>query len=148
MAKLIAERDWKLFVYQQHLPHHQQNQWYKSLCIQVYSWQYLFVFRFTADSTSLYSDLQLTISNTATNATTVTTTTIITFLFTTANTFKGELNNYSNSDFYQDIRNILFHRFFRWLFWVQKNSGVVKFRYQSVHKSFYTWINTLWNQIT
>ena len=97
---------------------------------------------------SLYSDLQLTISNTATNATTVTTTAIITVLFTTANTFKGELNSYSNSDFYQDIRNILSHRFFRRLFWVQKNSGVVKFRYQSVHKSFYTWINTLWNQVT
>ena len=45
------------------------------------------------DSISLYSDLQLTISNTAANATTVTTTTIITFLFIIAATFQGELNH-------------------------------------------------------
>jgi len=45
----------------------------------------------------LYSDLQLTISNTEANATTVTTITIttVTFLFTTAATFQGELNHYS-----------------------------------------------------
>ena len=51
---------------------------------------------------SLYSDLQLTVSNIAANATTVTTTTttvIITFFFKTAATFHGQLNHYSNSDF-------------------------------------------------
>jgi len=64
-----------------------------SLFIDIYSWQYLFVFIFTADSISLYSDLQLTIYNTAANTTTVTTTTIITFLFTMATTFQGELNH-------------------------------------------------------
>jgi hypothetical protein len=42
---------------------------------------------------SFYLDLQLTVCNTAANATTVTTTTtIITFLFTIAATFQGELN--------------------------------------------------------
>ena len=48
---------------------------------------------FVVDSISLYSDLQLTVSNTAANATTITTTTIITFLFTIAATFQGELNH-------------------------------------------------------
>ena len=62
--------------------------------------------RITTDSTSLYSDLQLTISTTTANATNVTTTIIITFLFTTAATFQGVLNHYSNSDFYQGIRNL------------------------------------------
>ena len=52
---------------------------------------------------SLYSDLQLTVSNIAANGTTATT---ITFLFTIAATFHGQLNHYSNSGFYQDIRNL------------------------------------------
>jgi hypothetical protein len=61
--------------------------WYPELKLtvsfgtQIYNWQYLFVFH-----------LQLTVSNTAANATTVTTT-IITFLFTIAATFQGELNH-------------------------------------------------------
>ena len=56
---------------------------------------------------SEYSDLQLTVSNTAANATTTTTT----YLFTMAPTFHGQFNHYSKSDFYQDIRNLKIHHY-------------------------------------
>jgi len=55
------------------------------------SWQYLFVLRFADDSIKP-----------AANATTTTTTN----MFTIAANFQGQFNHYSNSDFYQDIRNL------------------------------------------
>jgi len=42
---------------------------------------------------------------------------------------------------------ILSQSFYRRL-WGRKYSAVGKLRYQSIHKRFRTWINTLWNQVT